>query len=51
MKPSSATIVKQHNEASKKLVKTVKTKKQAQAFLIRAGILSKDGKQLTRPYR
>lgn len=44
-------IVREHIEASRKLVARLKTPKQARQFLIRAGILTKDGKKLAKRYR
>jgi hypothetical protein len=49
---SSAEIAKEFEQASKKLMKKVlRSKRSAQSFLIRAGILDKDGKRLAKPYR
>jgi hypothetical protein len=44
-------IVREHIRASKELRAKLKTPEQARQFLIRAGILSKDGKKLAKRYR
>lgn len=44
-------IVQEHLRASEKLRKSLKSPKDARRFLIRAGILSKDGKKLAKRYR
>ncbi len=49
---SSAAIVREHTRAAKKAMKeALRSPKDARAFLIRAGILTKSGKRLARPYR
>lgn len=49
---STAEMVKEHLEASERLMKKVlASKKSARAFLVRAGILDKSGKGLAKPYR
>jgi hypothetical protein len=49
---SSAAIAKEHIKASKQSMKrAMGSKRNAKAFLIRAGILSKNGKKLAKPYR
>lgn len=49
---STAGMVEEHLVASKRLMKKVlRSKKSARAFLIRAGILDKQGKELAKPYR
>ena len=53
-KPSSYrdTVVAEHLRASKRVMKDVlATKANARKFLIAAGILSKSGKGLAKPYR
>lgn len=45
-------IVKENQEAMERAGKrAMKNKKTARAFLIRAGILNKNGKGLAKPYR
>jgi hypothetical protein len=48
---SSAAIVKEHIRESKKFMKTIRSKRDAKNFLIRAGILTKSGNKLAKPYR
>jgi hypothetical protein len=48
---SSAAIVKEHLRASRKLMKKTRSKREAKKFLIRAGILTKNGDKLSKPYR
>jgi len=44
-------MVKEHLKASKRVArKALASKKKARAFLIRAGILKKNGKGLAKPY-
>ena len=44
-------IVKEHREGMKRLRKELKDPAEARKFLIRAGILTKDGKRLAKRYR
>jgi hypothetical protein len=49
---SSADIVREHIKASKQVMKkAMRSKRAARGFLIRAGILAKNGNQLAKPYR
>jgi hypothetical protein len=49
---SSTMIAREHELAEKKFMKkALRSKQRAKSFLIRAGILSKNGKQLAKPYR
>lgn len=49
---TTAEMVKEHLEASKRLMKKVlASKRSARAFLVSAGILDKSGKGLAKPYR
>ncbi len=49
---SSEEIVREHERAADKVMKkALGSKKSARAFLIHAGILTKSGKQLAKPYR
>ena len=49
---SSAEIAREHMKASRRVMrKALRSKRIAKAFLIRTGILTKDGKQLAKPYR
>ena len=45
-------MVKEHLKASRKAAKKALTsKRRARAFLVRAGIVKKNGKGLSKPYR
>ena len=49
---STEKMVKEHLKASKRVMKkALASKKSARAFLVRAGILKKNGKGLAKPYR
>jgi len=49
---TSAELAKETQEAIKRVSKrTLRSKKAARDFLIGAGILTKSGKQLAKPYR
>ena|SRR5665213_2144832 len=49
---SNAAVVEQHIRASRQLMKrTLSSERRSKALLIRAGILTKDGKSLAKPYR
>jgi hypothetical protein len=49
--PTATTIIKEHRKAASQQRKELRDPQKARAFLIRAGILTKDGKQLARRYR
>ncbi len=51
MMMNTAAIVKEHEKAMRKLRKKLRDPEEARKFLIRAGILDKDGKRLARFYR
>lgn len=52
MNPSVDEIVRQHVEASKRFRRSIRgNPAKARAFLIKAGILSKDGKRLAKRFR
>ncbi len=52
MMTSVDKIVRDHLEASKRVMKkAMRSKATATAFLVKAGILTKDGKRLAKPYR
>jgi hypothetical protein len=45
-------MVREHLAASKRMRKTtLRSKMSARKFLVRAGILTRDGKRLAKPYR
>jgi hypothetical protein len=45
-------FIKDHRKAAARVVKRVtRSKKASIAFLIRAGLLEKDGKRMAKPYR
>jgi hypothetical protein len=48
---STATIVKEHRKAAAKLRKSLTTPRKARDYLVRAGILEKNGKKLAKRYR
>lgn len=49
---STSEIVAEHRKAAKAVMKKVlRSKASATAFLVRAGILTKDGERLAKPYR
>lgn len=49
---TTAQIVKENREAMERAAKrATRSREAARAFLVRAGILSKDGKTLAKPYR
>jgi O-methyltransferase involved in polyketide biosynthesis len=50
-KTSTTTIVAEHRAAASQQRKALADPKKARAFLIRAGILSKGGKRLSKRYR
>ena len=50
-KPTVTEIVREHREAMKQLRKELRDPKEDRKFLIRAGILSKDGQRLAKRYR
>jgi hypothetical protein len=45
------TIIKEHRDAAKKQRQQLKDPKAARKFLIRAGILARNGRQLAKRYR
>jgi len=48
---SPTSIVKEHRKAAKEQRKMLRDPEEARKFLIRAGILAKDGRRLARKYR
>ena len=44
-------IIKEHRDAAKKQRKELRDPRKARQFLIRAGIVTKSGKRLTKRYR
>ena len=52
MTMTTREIVKEHQEASKRVMKkATRTKSSAREALAKAGILTKDGQRLAKPYR
>lgn len=52
MRQSTQAMVKEHLAASRKVRKRyLRSRKAARDFLVAAGILTKDGKRLAKPYR
>jgi len=49
--PTANTIIKEHRNAAKKQRKKLMDPNEARRFLIRAGILAKDGRKLATRYR
>ncbi|MGB7159699.1 MAG: hypothetical protein WBD40_16650 [Tepidisphaeraceae bacterium] len=48
---SSATIVKEHRAAARQQRKKLAKPSEARKFLVRAGILAKNGRRLAKRYR